>query len=71
MPSTSEIKHELRLMAAADALVSATSADDMKTIVDDLARKDGFSAERAQMLVDRFEIERRVLEGAAQDLHAV
>ena len=69
MPSTQEIKHEMRLMEAADALVLATSPDDMQHIVGDLAAKHGLSPERAQMLVDRFGIEKRVLEAAAQDLH--
>ncbi len=70
MPSTIEIKHELRLMAAADALSHAATPEEIGHIVDDLAAKHGLSSERAAMLVERFGIGRQTLEGAAQDLRA-
>ena len=63
LPSTAEIKHELRLMAAADELrrvVAAHPEDhgmaDTLTagLAGDLARTHGLSVARAQMLVDRF-----------------
>ena len=79
LPSTAEIKHDLRLMAAAGELIDATDrADPQNTLsnsasailVGDLAAKHGLSLDRAQMLVDRFGIGRRRLDGAAVDLHA-
>ena len=69
MPSTLEIKHDLRLMEAADAIVAGTT-EQRDTIVGDLATKHGLSPDRAMMLVARFGIGREALEGAAQDLRA-
>ncbi len=76
MPSTIEIKHDLRLMATADAIVAATADaphsaetdEQLAAIVGDLAVKHGLSRDRAAMLVARFGIDRQALEGAAQDL---
>ena len=79
LPSTAEIKHDLRLMAAADALRGAsaesTAAEPLTSgqsslLIGDLAVKHGLSVDRARMLVDRFGIGRRSLDGAAQDLRA-
>lgn len=56
LPSTAEIKHELRLMAAGETLTHSASADDRALIVQDLACKHGISEDRAWMLVDRFGI---------------
>ena len=78
MPSTIEIKHDLRLMETADAITavtaggirSADSAEQLAAIVGDLATKHGLSRDRATMLVARFGIGREALEGAAQDLRA-
>ena len=78
MPSTIEIKHDLRLMATADAIAAATageaqgadSAARLAAIVGDLATKHGLSPDRAMMLVARFGIGRQALEGAGQDLRA-
>ena len=78
MPSTIEIKHDLRLMATADAIVAAThdqpptadTVEQLTHIVGDLAAKHGLSRDRAAMLVARFGIARETLEGAAQDLRA-
>ena len=63
LPSTADIKHELRLMAAADDLRRAAAArpeGDVTAetlaggVAGDLARTHGLSVDRAQMLVDRF-----------------
>ena len=63
LPSTADITHELRLMAAADELrrVVAARPEDHGTaetrtvgLAGDLARTHGLSVARAQMLVDRF-----------------
>ena len=79
LPSTAEIKHELRLMAAAGELIGAADqAFEQNTFTDgqsavlvgDIAAKHGLSRDRAQMLVDRFGIGQRHLDGAAVDLHA-
>ena len=69
VPPTSEIKHEMRLMDAADKLSAAASVEERNQIIRDLACKHGLSNDRAQMLVDRFGIGRLELEGAAQNLH--
>lgn len=62
VPSTAEIKHELRLMAALDAVESAAnlrpgfnSLDGTKTqaVIDVLSRDHGFSDDRARTLVER------------------
>jgi hypothetical protein len=77
MPSTIEIKHDLRLMASADAVVAASDEpqtaemrEQLAHIVGDLAAKHGLSRDRAAMLVARFGIARDTLEGAAQNLRA-
>ena len=55
LPSTAEIKHELRLMAAAAELRDA--ADPKKGVVaSELARTHGLSIDRAQMFIDRFSL---------------
>ena len=53
LPSTAEIKHELRLMAAA-AELRATADSQRGVLASELARTHGLSIDRAQMLVDRF-----------------
>lgn len=68
VPSTAEIKHELRMMAAADALFDAEQTISLRHVVGDLAVKHNISRARAQMLVDRFGTNRASLESAAQDL---
>ena len=79
LPSTAEIKHELRLMGAADALVTAgqeryevnnLTAGQTTELVGDLAAKHGMSADRARMLVERYGIGRHTLDGVAHDLQA-
>ena len=79
LPSTAEIKHDLRMMAAAGELVAATeraheqnalTENASAVLVGDLAAKHGLSLDRAQMLVDRFGVGRRNLDEAAVDLHA-
>ncbi len=78
MPSSAEIKHDLRLMATADAIV-AKMGDEPRTpetqaelahVVGDLAAKHGLSRDRAAMLVARFGLGHDALEGAAQNLRA-
>ena len=63
LPSIADIKHELRLMAAAGELRRAAAARseghgtaETRTggLAGDLARAHGLSVDRAQMLVDRF-----------------
>lgn len=67
LPSTAELKHEMRLMAAADALrrmviahpeQRGSTEDLTSTLAADLARVHGLSIDRAQMLVDRFALAR-------------
>ncbi len=69
MPSTVEIKHDLRLMEAADAIVAGT-AEQRDAIVGDLATKHGLPHDRAMMLAARLGIGRESLEGAAHDRRA-
>ncbi len=75
LPSTADLKHELRLMAAAESLLTAEAEDfqsntmtstQTAAFVGDLASKHGLSIDRAQMLVDRFGIGRHSLDGAAK-----
>ena len=61
LPSTAEIKHELRLMAAADDIRASLAEDSdlspgsrVDGIVGDLARTHNLTPARARMLVDRF-----------------
>ena len=78
MPSTIEIKHDLRLMETADAVLAARAGDApgargddrSAAIVDDLIAGHGLPRDRAVMLVARFGIDREALEGAARDLRA-
>ena len=58
LPSTAEIKHELRLAEAANRLVEASSDVERDQIVGDLTRLHGISPDRAQMLADRFHVGR-------------
>ncbi len=57
LPSTAQIKHELRLMSAADTLEAALgrSSDGALTPlqIGDIAAQNGISAEGQRMLVDR------------------
>ncbi len=76
MPSTTEIKHDLRLMATTDAIMAklgdapqtAETQAELAHVVGDLATKHGLSRDRAAMLVARFRLGRDALENAAQDL---
>ena len=73
IPSTIQIKTDLRMMDAADTLASdgsdpATSDEDRRHAAGDLAAKHGISIERATMLVDRHGAARHALEAAAQTL---
>ncbi len=78
MPSTIEIKHDLRLMETADAILATTagearSADSdaqLAAIVGDLATKHGLTRDRAATLVAHLGIGRDAPEGAARDLRA-
>ena len=61
LPSTAEIKHELRLLAAADELrtrmadnLDVITVDKVDVIIGDLARSHGLTPARARMLMDRF-----------------
>ncbi len=69
MPSTIEIKHDLRLMEAADAIIAGTP-EQRDAVVGDLATKHGLSRDRAMMLVARFGIGPEALDGAARNLRA-
>ncbi len=82
LPTTVQIRHELRLMAAADELVEAgifatpgepspgePSPDAAHHIsASDLAQKHGLSLDRAEMLIARFGANQHTLESAAQTL---
>lgn len=68
LPSTAEAKPELPPTQAEDQLVASSSLKQRNQIVGDLACKHGLSRDRAQMLVDRFGIDRIDLEAAAQTL---
>ena len=73
IPSTIQIKTDLRMMDAADTLATDDSAEpmsdsDRRHAAGDLAVKHGISIERAVMLVDRYGAARHALEAAAQDL---
>ena len=62
LPSTAEIKHELRMMAVVAGLRNA--ADPQKGVLaSDLAQAHDLPLDRAQMLVDRFDLGPRVEKG--------
>ena len=52
MPSTVEIKHDLRLMEAAEAIVAGT-VEERGAVIDDLAAEHGVSRDQATKLVER------------------
>ena len=56
LPSTADVKHELRLMAAADAILAsgALSPQQSEAMARDLAASNGLSVDRIRMLIDRF-----------------
>lgn len=73
IPSTIQIKTDLRMMEAVDTLAADDSArpmsdEDRRHAAGDLALKHGISIERATMLVDRHGMARHALEAAAQAL---
>ena len=77
LPSTADIKHELRLMASGDALREAAAAQvedntltpsQTNVLVGDLATKHGLSVERAGMLVEKFGMGANRLGSAAAEL---
>ncbi len=77
IPSTAQIKHELRLIAAANDLLDAGFFDadqprqadgELRELAGSLSRKHGLSFDRAQMIVDRFAADRHTLNVAAQQL---
>ena len=64
MPSLVEIKHDLRMMTATDALVEAMRTKDytqeeMSYFIDSLAEKYGISSDRVQKLSSRFGVTQR------------
>ena len=70
MPSSVQIKHDLRMMSAADTLVEAVSTknytpQDMSQLIDSLAEKYGISSDRVQKLSNRFGVSQRVVPVAA------
>ena len=56
LPSTADLKHELRLMAAADAIIGseALSPQQRETMAGEVAAGHGLSIDRVRMLIDRF-----------------
>ena len=54
IPSTAEIKHEIRLMGAADALAGAATPEAFDGILHDVAGSLGLSADRTRLFVERF-----------------
>jgi len=64
MPSTVQIKHGLRMMAATDALIAVVRAknftpEELSQLTAELTEKYGISPDRAQMLSGRFGGEQR------------
>lgn len=54
VPSTAEIKHEIRLMGAADALAAAATPDTFRDVLRSVADDLGLPEDRARRLVERF-----------------
>ena len=54
LPSTAEIKHEIRLMEAADALATLVAPEALNATLQDVADGLGFSDQRAHALIERF-----------------
>ncbi|WP_336489310.1 hypothetical protein [Methylobacterium nigriterrae] len=70
IPSLVQIKHDLRMMSATDALVEAMSTkkytpEDMSLLLDSLKEKYGISPDRAQKLSNRFGVSQGVAPVAA------
>jgi len=70
MPSSVQIKHDLRMMAAADTLVEALrtkgyTPKELSVLIVDLADKYGISPDKSKILSDRFEAEQRAALAAA------
>ena len=64
MPSLVQIKHDLRMMTATDALVEAMRTKDytqeeISYFIHGLAEKYGISSDRVQKLSDRFGVAQR------------
>ncbi len=77
LPTTVQIKHELRLLAAADDLVAAGLWDvplsqptdaALSAVAKDLARTHGITLDRAEMLVAHFGSNEHTLRNAADAL---
>jgi hypothetical protein len=65
LPSIVEIKHELRMMAAADTLANAVNSKDctseeLAQIIEDLSASYKFPLDQGQMLLSRLESNRAV-----------
>ena len=54
VPSTAEIKHEIRLMGAADALAAASTPQAFNGVLRNVADSLGLPDERARLLIERF-----------------
>ena len=56
LPSTVDVKHELRLMAAAKAILAsgALSPQQGEAMAGEVAARNGLSVDRVRMLIDRF-----------------
>ena len=54
VPSTAEIKHEIRLMGAADSLAAATTPEAFNGVLQTVADGLGLPDDRARLLVERF-----------------
>lgn len=54
LPSTRELKHEFRMIVAAEAISKASSGVEIKVLIDELARRNGFSLAQAKALLERF-----------------
>lgn len=54
LPSTRELKHEFRMIVAAEALAKASSGSDIRIVIDELSRLNGLSPAQAKALLERF-----------------
>ena len=54
VPSTAEIKHEIRLMGAADSLAAASTPEALNGVLQHVADSLGLPEERIRRLVARF-----------------
>ncbi len=68
LPSLAELTHELRMMVAADRVVTVANEQERALIISELAREHKLTKDRAQMLADRFGIGKVELQDAARSL---